>query len=125
MKIFRAFSMLMGSLLLIAMVSSKTSHANPTILPNPILYITSTESYTANGKNFVRYRYDVLNKTNYPAAMFAASPELPPCGRNTKASRTWVDFFDMSGKLLYGFCALGKPDDLEQIWFALEENVIP
>jgi hypothetical protein len=36
-----------------------------------------------------------------------------------------VDFFDSRGKRLYGFCALGKPADLEKIWFALEENEIP
>jgi len=117
--------MLMGSLLLTVMVSSKTSHANPPLLPNPVLYLTSTESYTAGGKNFIRYSYDVLNKTSYPAEMFAAAPALPPCGKNTNASRTWVDFFDMSGKRLYGFCALGTPGDLDKIWFALEENVIP
>ncbi len=26
-----------------------------------------------------------------PADMFAQAPDLPPCGSNTKASRTWVD----------------------------------
>ena len=57
--------------------------------------------------------------------MFAASPNLPPCGNNTKASRTWVDIYDQRGKRLYGFCALGKPSDLNQIWFALESGVVP
>jgi hypothetical protein len=57
--------------------------------------------------------------------MFAAAPALPPCGNNTKSSRTWVDIFDSRGKRLYGFCALGKPADLGTIWFALEEGVIP
>jgi len=47
------------------------------------------------------------------------------CGANTNSSRTWVDFFDQTGKRLYGFCALGKPADLDGIWFALEEGVIP
>jgi hypothetical protein len=67
----------------------------------------------------------VLNKADYPAAMFAAAPGLPPCGSNTNASRTWVDFFDLNGKRLYGFCALSKPDDLGKLWFAMEEGVIP
>jgi hypothetical protein len=87
--------------------------------------LTTQEFYTTGGKNFVRYRYDVFNKTDYPAELFAAAPALPPCGLNTKASRTWVDFFDQSGKRLYGFCALGKPADLGQIWFAQEEGVLP
>jgi hypothetical protein len=83
------------------------------------------DPFTANGKNWIRYRYDVANKAEYPADMFAAAPGLPPCGTNTNASRTWVDFFDSTGKRLYGFCALSKPDDLGKIWFALEEGVIP
>jgi hypothetical protein len=93
--------------------------------PKPVLYLMVSEPYTVNGKNFIRYRYDVLNKMDYPAEMFAAAPALPPCGLNTNASRTWVDFFDSTGKRLYGFCALGKPEDLGKIWFALEEGVIP
>jgi hypothetical protein len=91
----------------------------------PVLYLLRQEYYSTGGKNWVRYRYDVANKADYPAEMFAAAPTLPPCGNNTNASRTWVDFFDSTGKRLYGFCALGKPDDLGKIWFALEEGVIP
>ena len=93
--------------------------------PKPVLYLMRTEPYTVNGKNFIRYRYDVINKMDYPAEMFAAAPSLPPCGSNTNASRTWVDFFDSTGKRLYGFCALSKPEDLGKLWFALEEGVIP
>ena len=93
--------------------------------PNPILYLTGTEYYTANGKNWIRYRYDVLNRDQYPAEMFAAAPGLPPCGSNTNSSRSWVDFFDQRGRRLYGFCALGSPANLNGIWFSLEEGVIP
>jgi hypothetical protein len=93
--------------------------------PKPILYLISTEPYTAGGKNWIRLRYDVLNKADYPADMFAAAPNLPPCGLNTNASRTWVDFFDAAGHRLYGFCALSKPADLGLIWFAYEEGTIP
>lgn len=94
-------------------------------IPKPVLYLMEQQPYTANGKNWIRYRYDVLNKADYPAEMFAAAPSLPPCGSNTNASRTWVDFFDSTGKRLYGFCALSKPADLGKIWFAMEEGVIP
>jgi hypothetical protein len=93
--------------------------------PVPMLYLTAQEYYTANGKNWVRYKYDVLNKMQYPAALWAPAPSLPPCGANTNSSRTWVDFFKQDGTRLYGFCALGKPEDLGLIWFALEEGVIP
>ena len=91
----------------------------------PVLYLMRTEPYSAGGKNWIRYRYDVANKADYPAEMFAAAPTLPPCGLNTNSSRTWVNFFDGAGKRLYGFCALGSPQDLGKIWVAFEEGVIP
>ena len=99
--------------------------ASAPVLPNPVLYFTSMEFYETGGKHYVRYNYDVLNKDEYPNELFAASPDLPPCGQNTKAARTWVDIYDQSGKRLYGFCNLGKSSDLGTIWFALEEGVVP
>jgi hypothetical protein len=94
-------------------------------LPNPVLTFVGQEQVTINGKKFIRYNYDVFNKDEYPAELFAAAPSLPPCGSNTKASRTWVDIYDQSGKRLNGFCALGKPADLGQIWFDLNEDDLP
>lgn len=94
-------------------------------LPNPILYMTGDEYYSAGGKNWVRHKYDVFNKDQYPAAIFAPAPSLPPCGANTNSARTWVDFFDSTGKRLYGFCALGSPNDLGSLWFSTEEGTIP
>jgi hypothetical protein len=110
---------------LVAVMLVTTSVASAPLPPNPVLYLTGTEAYQTGGKQWIRYKYDVLNKADYPAAMFAAAPALPPCGLNTKASRTWVDIYDQRGKRLYGFCALGKPEDLGGIWFALEDGVVP
>jgi hypothetical protein len=93
--------------------------------PNPILYLTGSEPYTANGQNFIRYNYDVFNKDQYPAAMFAPAPALPPCGNNHNSSRSWVDFFTSRGQRLYGFCALGSPGAMGHLWFALPEGQIP
>ena len=124
MSLTKTITMFLASLLLTAMASAKTSAPAP-VLPNPVLYLTSTELFTTGGKNFIRYNYDVLNKDAYPNDLFAAAPALPPCGANANSSRTWVDFFDSRGKRLYGFCALGKPDNLGKIWFAMEEDVIP
>lgn len=99
--------------------------ANAQTAGNPQLYLTGTEVYAASGQEFVRYRYGVLNADQYPAAMFAPSPQLPPCGLNTNSARSWVDFFDSTGKRLYGFCALGSPANLNQIWFALPVGQTP
>ena len=94
--------------------------------PNPVLYLTGVEHYSTSAGNFVRYRYDVFNKDQYPAAMFAAAPNLRPCGRNANSSRTWVDFFNArTNQRLYGFCALGNPQNLGSIWFATPEGTIP
>jgi hypothetical protein len=117
-------------MLLITAASNTTlrpASATPApVLPNPVLYFTGMEFFKdSSGQTMIRYSYDVLNKDSYPAEMFAAAPALPPCGKNTKSSRSWVDFFDSRGKRLYGFCALSKPADLAGIWFALPEGDIP
>jgi hypothetical protein len=94
-------------------------------LPNPVLVFTAPEFFQNSGKQMIRYRYNVENFNVYPKEMFAAAPELPPCGNNTKASRTWVDIYEQSGKRLNGFCAFGSPNDLNKVWFALESDVVP
>jgi len=101
------------------------SSASAPVLPNPVLYFLGQEFLTVNGKQVTRYNFDVLNKSEYPNDLFAASPDLPPCGTNTKAARTWVDIYDQTGKRLQGFCALGKPADLHGIWFSLDSGVVP
>ena len=93
--------------------------------PNPVLYLQRVEYVQTGGKEFTRYYFGVENAESYPDTMFAAAPDLPPCGRNTKASRTWVDIYAQDGKRLNGFCALGKASDLHSVWFALETDVVP
>lgn len=111
-------------LIAIAMGSGFVAHAQ-TKLPNPVLVFVGTEFYQASGKTFARYRYEVHNRDAYPDSLFAAAPALEPCGSNTNAARTWVDFYDMRGKRLYGFCALKSHSDLGGIWFGLESDVVP
>lgn len=130
MRMTRKILMLFSTMLLITAASNSTTRlvtATPLmpITPNPVLYLTGTEFFTNNGKNYIRYSYDVANKDEYTAEMFAAAPGLPPCGKNTKSSRSWVDFFDSRGKRIYGFCALAKPADLNGIWFAIQEDEVP
>lgn len=117
-------SLLLFSGVLVAMFATQLAFsASP--LPNPVLYLTGTETFDSGGKKFIRYQFDVLNKASYPTELFASAPDLPPCGKNTQSSRTWVEIYDERGKRLTGFCAFGKPSDLGTIWFSLEENVIP
>ena len=114
------------SAVLLAMVLAYAGHADAqTPLPKPTLVYIVQEPFQTGGKQWIRYRYYVANADAYPNQLFAASPNLPPCGLNTSASRTWVDFFDKNGKRLNGFCALGNHNDLNGIWFALESGVVP
>ena len=107
------------TLLITAHVSSGQS------LPDPVLQFTGYENYEANGKQWVRYRYTVENADKFPEEMFAAAPDLPPCGLNTKASRTWVDLYAKDGKRLYGFCAIYETKGLKNIWFAVALGATP
>jgi hypothetical protein len=109
----------------LAFMLAARSTATTSAIPNPQLYLTGTEAFEQGAKTFIRYRYDVFNKDQYPAAMFAAAPALAPCGQNNNASRTWVDVFDSKGNRLNRFCAFGSPNDLGSTWFALEEGVVP
>lgn len=97
----------------------------PAPLPTPVLVFMGAEEYEAGGKRWTRYRYAVDNLAEYPDGLFAAAPGLPPCGQNTKASRTWVDLYEQNGKRLYGFCALGSRDGLGRLWFAVESGTVP
>src|SRR5436190_1961888 len=80
-------------LLLATLLAAQAVVSAPPI-PKPILYFTGVENFQQGEKTFIRYHYDVFNKDQFPAKMFAPAPNLPPCGRNTKSSRTWIDIFD-------------------------------
>ena len=126
MRLTRIFLMFAACLLLAMSWISSSSAVAPPVLPNPVLVYTGVNEYfTTAGTDYVRYRFQVENFAAYPDAMFAAAPTLPPCGQNTKAARTWVDFYDQRGKRLNGFCALGTSASLNKIWFALPAAEVP
>jgi len=107
-----------------AQAQSQTPPA-PQLRPAPVLVFLAPEFYEAGGKQMTRYRFQVENSSEYPNELFAPAPDLPPCGNNRKAARTWVELYDQQGRRLNGFCALGGNKDLGQIWFALETGVVP
>ena len=113
------------AVLTLVLVFATQGSASAPALPNPVLYLTSQETFSIGGKEFIRYRLDVLNKDVYPNDLFAKSPDLPPCGANKQAARTWVEIYDQRGKRLQGFCAFAKSSDLGSIWFAVEEGIVP
>lgn len=123
MKIF--FSRKLLLIVAFLMVTLAVQTTDSATIPNPVLLFLGQEHVQTGGKSYVRYYFDVFNRDEYPEELFAAAPSLPPCGQNTKASRTWLDIYDQAGKRLNGFCALGKREDLTRIWFALAEDQLP
>jgi hypothetical protein len=105
--------------------AAPTAAIEPAQLPDPILVLGGMEYYQAGGREWTRYKYYVENSAEYPDTLFAAAPDLPPCGSNKNSSRTWVDFFAEDGKRLHGFCALQKSSGLGQIWFAVPTDEAP
>ena len=121
----RKLAALVAVLALARVAPDAPANAQGRTLPNPMLYLQRQEAFQEGGKDFIRYRYGVLNSSEYPDSMFAAAPQLPPCGKNTNSARTWVDVYAQDGKRLYGFCGFTKASDLDSIWFALESNAVP
>ena len=95
-------------------------------LPAPQVQITGTEDFIGgDGNPYTRYRFSVTNRAAYPDALFAPAPDLPPCGLNANASRTWVDIEDGDGNRIYGFCALSSAENLDSLWFARPRGESP
>jgi hypothetical protein len=94
-------------------------------LPAPELIVTGTEDYSVGGREYTRYRLSVTNWSAFPDELFEAAPDLPPCGLNQNASRTWVEIYAENSTRLYGFCALSSAEGLNSLWFALPRREIP
>lgn len=96
-------------------------------VPLPLTFLDRTQTYTAGGHTFTRYRLRVDNAAAFPPELFAPAPTLPPCDSNPNAARTWVQIYNAgNNQYIYGFCALSAPAQLNSIWFAVQQgNVVP
>lgn len=123
MRSGKEITILSASLLLVVLASRSVATA-PTTLPNPILAFRGQEFYEANGKLWTRYHYAVENANEYPDELFAGAPNLPACGANKRAARTWVDVYTTSGKyhtltaLAVGFAAAALSFATSSSWSA-------
>ncbi len=69
--------------------------------------------YAFSTSGYDDYAIQVTNWSRFPDELFVAAPDLPPCGLNAKASRSWVEMYRPNGERLYGYCALtGGAHDL-------------
>ncbi|MCK4821076.1 hypothetical protein KA005_35255, partial [bacterium] len=94
-------------------------------LPEPELIVTGTEDYEYQNKEWTTYNLKVVNWAEFSDELFIPAPELPPCGSNKNASRTWLDIKRKDGSRIYGYCALGTSKSLQDISFTLERGEAP
>lgn len=97
----------------------------PGTLISPVVSYTGMSEYSNAEGDWVQYTLRVVNLADYPARLFVPDSDLPPCGSNPSASRTWVNIFSRDGTYLYGYCAISSPDDLAEISFALHAGAAP
>jgi hypothetical protein len=114
----------LGAITLFAFFAGRGAQAQA--LPTPKVAFAGTEDYEAGGKQWTRYKLALLNRSAYGKELFAAAPDLPPCGENKNSARTWVDIYNRIGRQrIYGFCALEAPKDLGYLWFSIERGMQP
>jgi hypothetical protein len=104
------------------LLDSKSVPVTISNLPNPVLALKNFDPEPGS----TTYNLTVTNRAVYPNTLFNASPNLPPCGANTSASRTWVDIYNgATNEFIFGFCSLGSSADLDGIWFAVPTGNSP
>ena len=87
-------------------------------LPSPeLIYI---------GKNVNVFKLSIKNCGSYPFEIFVSSPDLPPCGQNTNASRTWLNIYNSeTDELLYGYCGINSPCEASDIQCPVPQDYTP
>ncbi len=105
--------MLFAALLLLGTVGAAPAQQPP--LPVPVL---KYDSQSQQGP-LIRVDLTVTNWFLYSPVLFFPAPNLPPCGANPNASRTWVHVVNaVTNQRVNSFCAFHTNFDLTQIWFA-------
>jgi hypothetical protein len=107
--------LIMFLLLAILVFCKKNDSPCSTNLPNPILsYVVDTTYYG------IFYNLVVSNISSFPDDLFKAAPDLPPCGYNTHASRTWVYLIDSNDNSINGWCGIESASELNTVFFIPE-----
>ncbi len=108
--------------ILVVFVVATSLIAQP-ICNTPPLPVPKIEFLGKNLDNgFMRYWFKVSNRDLYSDALFVSSPQLPPCGANLAASRTWVLIYKDNAIPVYGYCALTSHTQLARLSFAVKAS---
>jgi len=95
-------------------------HARDERLPAPVLDVVDIQEESSGHISFTRVGLSVLNWAAFPDELFEPAPDLPPCGFNRNASRTWLEIYDQDGRNLYGYCAMHPARRMARFSFAVE-----
>jgi hypothetical protein len=90
-------------------------------LPSPRLALQSIQQ----GDSVTSYWMAVTNWSAFPEELFGTAPELPPCGSNPNASRTWLEIYDRGGSRIYGYCAFTSASDMGSFALNVREGDTP
>jgi hypothetical protein len=86
-------------------------------MPKPDLRFVRVEDDTVNGRPIRRFTIEITNSSEFSDELFAASPDLPPCGKNGNSSRTWINIYGDGGKRIYGWCGISSNAELSLLKF--------
>jgi hypothetical protein len=119
-KLLLNIILLVAGLIFINDVSAQTN------IPSPKLSFVGTQD-VINGENTrTIYWLSVDNRAEFADELFEESPDLPPCGRNTKSSRSWIQVNDSGGGQLYAFCAIKSTSELNKLSFTVrKDDIVP
>jgi hypothetical protein len=92
----------------------------------PELALLGAEDKTINGKPFTWVTFTIVNWNKFSPDLFKPAPNLPPCGKNSKAARTWLSIYNAdNNNYIYGYCALESPTGLKDFGYAIPESQTP
>lgn len=113
-------------LVLLFLLFAQNASAQESNIPDPELEFVEKQELTENGRRFTVFRLTVNNWEKFPEELFEPAPNLPPCGKNENASRTWIEIYNQKSKRIYGFCAIKSAKELmNALAFSIPEGATP
>jgi hypothetical protein len=107
-------AIIVTALLFVAAAAIAAPTCNTPLLPKPDLnYQGATNGVSGYWDEWI----GINNAVSFDNALFAASPNLPACGLNKSASRTWIQVFTDTGTPIQGWCAISSNTQLKKLGF--------
>ena len=92
-------------------------------LPKPDLRFVRATDTEVNGKPYRMYEIEIVNRADFSDELFVQSPNLPPCGRNTNSSRTWINIYIDNKNRIYGHCGISSNGELSSLKFNVSADI--